>query len=44
MEKQTDFNALEEAKEIRAMLRILPLDIGPISINDLREIYSQLDK
>jgi len=29
------------AEEIRDMFKVLPINIGPININDLQEIFAQ---
>jgi hypothetical protein len=41
MEKQQDFDAMKKAKEIQAMIRVLPNEAGTICLQDLEEIFSQ---
>ena len=43
MEAQVDFEKLEKIKEMKAMLKILPVGF-PVVEKDLYEIYSQEDK
>ena len=44
MEKNTTFDAMEEAKRIQAMIRVLPNEAGAFDLNDLEEIFSQEEK
>ena len=41
MEKNQTFDAMAEAKKFQQMLKILPIEAGVISIQDLEEIYAQ---
>ena len=34
----------EELKKISEMLKVLPINIGKITVEDLNEIYSQKEK
>ena len=34
----------KEIKNISAMIRLLPMDLGPITVEDLEAIYSQEEK
>jgi len=42
MENQTEI--MMKAKEIQAMIKILPLEVGTFNVQDLYEIYSQEEK
>jgi hypothetical protein len=41
MEKQQDFDAMKKAKEIQAMIRVLPNEAGKFDLEDLEEIFAQ---
>ena len=44
MEKNQTFSAMDEAKRIQAMIRVLPNEAGAFNIEDLEAIFSQEPK
>jgi hypothetical protein len=41
MENQKTFEEIEEEQAIKAMLKVIPNEAGAISLEDLKEIFSQ---
>lgn len=41
MEKQATIEKAEFTKQIQSMLKVLPIEAGAISIEDLKEIFEQ---
>lgn len=41
METQNNLNALQEAKRIQSMIRVLPNEAGKFDLEDLEEIFRQ---